>query len=432
LPGFFFCKLAGKAGTCQRISEKHIYSKKTVFVSHHRVFPLEGAIQHYDWGGDHFLPDLLGISNEARQPFAELWLGTHHRAPSMVRRNTHLVPLGDLLENYPSWLGEQVEKDFGGRLPYLLKVLDVRQMLSIQAHPNKAQAEAGFRRENERGVPLEAPQRNFKDDNHKPEVMVALTDFWLLHGFRSVEQLVRVLKAVPELRPLQQWFENRSIYELYRRIMELPQAEVDRLLAPLASRLAEDETLVKDQPEYWAHRAFEQYQRVDGSYDRGIFSIFFLNLVKVSPGQGIYQGAGLPHAYLEGVNVELMANSDNVFRGGLTAKHIDVPVLLEHLDFRPVDPVILHGERVSSAEWAYRTPARDFQLNKIVLSAGEFYQAQIPQGPEVLILIEGAASVVGGADFQRGQAFFVPAGEAYALRGEAGSLIFKALVPTAQ
>ncbi|MDV7393772.1 hypothetical protein RZS08_20510, partial [Arthrospira platensis SPKY1] len=120
---------------------------------------------------------------------------------------------------------------------------------------------------------------------------------------------------------------------------------------------------------------------MDGRYDRGIFSIFFLNLVKVSPGQGIYQGAGLPHAYLEGVNVELMANSDNVFRGGLTAKHIDVPVLLEHLDFRPVDPVVLDGERISSAEWAYRTPARDFQLNKIVLSAGEFYQAQTPQGP---------------------------------------------------
>lgn len=398
----------------------------------HQIFPLEGAIQHYDWGGYDYLPGLLGIGNEPRQPYAELWLGTHHRAPAMARKNTHAIPLSDLLEQYPEYLGAHILERFDGRLPYLLKVLDVRQMLSIQAHPDKVQAEAGFQRENAQGIPLEASYRNFKDDNHKPEVMVALTEFWLLHGFRLEKDLARLLEEVPEFQPLQPWFANHSIYALYRAIMELPQPDVDVLLAPMERRLrplAAAGQLDKSQPEYWAARAFEQHQLEGGHYDRGIFSIFFLNLVKVFPGQGIYQGAGLPHAYLEGVNVELMANSDNVFRGGLTSKHIDLPVLLEHLDFQPVVPQLLSGERISSAEWAFRTPAPDFQLNKIMLSAGEFYQAQAPQGPETLIVIEGESSIVGGPTFQRGQSFFIPAGEAYALRGEQDSLIFKALVP---
>ena len=397
-----------------------------------QVFPLEGVVQHYDWGGYDYIPQLLGLENKEQQPYAELWMGTHPRGASVVRKNGQPVSLSQLLSGHPEWLGEKVLGQFGARLPYLFKVLDVRQMLSIQAHPNKKQAEAGFQQENEAGIPLDAPRRNFKDDNHKPEVMVAITEFWLLHGFRRESEVARVLEEVPEFEPWQQFFTHRNIYELYKAIMEMPQAEVDQLLHPMDKRLrllAETNRLKKEQPEYWAARAFVQNALPGGRYDRGIFSIFLLNLMRVMPGQGAYQGAGIPHAYLEGVNVELMANSDNVFRGGLTTKHVDVPVLLEHLDFRPVEPRILKGEPISRAEWAYYTPAPDFQLNRIALSAGEFYQARVSEGPEILFVLEGAVTPVGCDTFTRGQAFFVPAGHPFALHGEEDTVIYKALAP---
>ncbi|MCB0558508.1 MAG: mannose-6-phosphate isomerase, class I [Lewinellaceae bacterium] len=398
-----------------------------------QIFPLQGAIQHYAWGGFTYLPELLGIDNQEQQPFAELWMGAHDRGPGMIQTNGQFEPLPKLLEEHPNWLGKAVQQNFGGKLPYLFKVLDVRQMLSIQSHPTKTQAEAGFRRENEQGIPLDAPNRNFKDDNHKPEVMAALTEFWLLHGFKNQEALERCLRAVPEFSSLLPHFANRNIFQLYKAVMEMPQAEVDRILQPMEQRLrplAESGKLDKRQPEYWAMQAFDHHRLDGGHYDRGVFSIFFFNLVKVMPGEGIYQGAGIPHAYLEGVNVELMANSDNVFRGGLTVKHVDVPELLEHLVFEPVEPQLLKGDPVSETEWAYRTPAPDFQLNRIQLSEGQHYQAPATEGAEIVLIIEGEVSLEsGGRTYSRGDAFFVPAGSEYVLRSKGKSLLFKALTP---
>lgn len=397
-----------------------------------QLFPLQGAIQHYAWGGFEYLPGLLGIENKERQPFAELWMGAHQRGPAMVQPNGRAQPLDELLRLHPEWLGGAVRQRFGDRLPYLFKILDVRQMLSIQSHPNKAQAEAGFRLENEQGIPLGAPHRNFKDDNHKPEIMVALTEFWLLHGFKNEEALERLLQEVPEFSSLQPLFAGRSIFGLYKKVMEMPQEEAGRLLGAMEERLrplAEAGKLEKSQPEYWAMQAFEDHKLEGGHYDRGVFSIFFFNLVKVNPGEGIYQGAGIPHAYLEGVNVELMANSDNVFRGGLTVKHVDVPQLLSHLVFDPVEPEILKGKPVSDVEWAYPTPAPDFQLNRILLPAGQAYRAGTLQGPEIVIVTQGKVSSPDGHSYSRGEAFFVPAGQDYALRSEEPSELFKALVP---
>ncbi|MCB9265111.1 MAG: mannose-6-phosphate isomerase, class I [Lewinellaceae bacterium] len=398
-----------------------------------KVFPLQGAIQHYAWGGFDYLPELLGIKNSEHLPFAELWMGAHHRGPAIVQPNGQPQPLPELLENHPEWLGAAVRAHFGVRLPYLFKVLDVHQMLSIQSHPTKSQAEEGFRRENEQGIPLDAPHRNFKDDNHKPEVMAALTEFWLLHGFKSEEALERCLREVPEFSSLQPHFAGGSIFQLYKAVMEMPQAEVDRLLSPMEQRLrplAEAGRLGKHQPEYWAAQAFGHHRLENGHYDRGVFSIFFFNLVKVMPGEGIYQGAGIPHAYLEGVNVELMANSDNVFRGGLTVKHVDVPELLKHLVFEPVVPEILKGELVSEGEWAYRTPAPDFQLNRIGLAKGQDYHPAPSAGPEILLVIRGKVRPNGHSrSYSKGEAFFIPAGEDYALLGEEDSLLFKAMVP---
>ena len=402
-------------------------------VKQQQIFPLQGVIQHYAWGGFTYLPELLGRENQEQQPFAELWMGAHDRGPAIIQKNGQFQPLPKMLEEHPDWLGEAVQQNFDGKLPYLFKVLDVRQMLSIQSHPTKAQAEAGFRRENEQGIPLDAPHRNFKDDNHKPEVMAALTEFWLLHGFKNEAALERCLREVPEFSSLQPHFEERSIFQLYKAVMEMSQLEVDRLLRPMEQRLrplAQAGELDKSQPEYWAMQAFDHHMLEAGHYDRGVFSIYFFNLVKVMPGEGIYQGAGIPHAYLEGVNVELMANSDNVFRGGLTVKHVDVPELLNHLVFDPVEPRVLKGDPLSEAEWAYRTPAPDFQLNRIQLSEGQQYQPPTTEGPEIILVIEGKVSLEGnGRSYTKGESFFVPAGRNYALQSQEPSLLFKALVP---
>ena len=205
------------------------------------------------------------------------------------------ISLKDFIARSPEEvLGKPVSDRFGGQLPFLFKILDVRKMLSIQAHPNKASAEAGFRRENEQGVARDARNRNYKDDNHKPEVMVALTDFWLLHGFRSITEIRQVLQDVPAFAELSAIFGEGDIRKLYQHIMELPQEEVDRLLAPLKVMLekqAAEGVLSKDSPHYWAHQAFLDYTRA-GHYDRGIFSIYLFNLVFVPKGMGIFQDAG--------------------------------------------------------------------------------------------------------------------------------------------
>ena len=254
-------------------------------------------------------------------------------------------PLDKLIAEAPeAILGQAANAHFGGRLPYLFKILDVHKMLSIQAHPTLAQARRGFARENAEGISLEASSRNYKDDNHKPEIGVALTEFWMLHGFRPLEQIAETfgqysragcadarLSPAAGCRPATIMRPAAGLLrELYSNVMTMPQEQVDSLLNALLSRLQAKPPSDKDSADYWALRAAENFPLPGGHRDRGIFSVYLLNLVHLRPGQGTFQPAGVLHAYLEGVNVELMANSDNVLRGGLTTKHVDVPELLEY------------------------------------------------------------------------------------------------------
>lgn len=393
-----------------------------------KVFPITGAIQNYAWGGSNFIPELIGQANPQAEPFAELWMGAHERGPSRVE-NTEATLSEFIAQNPINVLGQATAKHFDKRLPFLFKILDVNKMLSIQSHPTKAQAEVGFRAENEAGVPIKAKHRNFRDDNHKPEIMVALTEFWLLHGFRPKAEITIILEKVPEFVSLRPLFAKENIYTLYEAIMKMPQSEVDVLLAPLYERLQGIET-PKDTPDYWAKMAFEDYTR-DGHYDRGIFSIYLFNLVRLEKGDGIFQAAGVPHAYLEGVNVELMANSDNVFRGGLTPKHIDVPQLLKHLVTKSVEPKILKGEIVSESECIYRSPAPDFELARIKISTSQSHQ-RATNSADILIVMEGEAEVEskeGRFKRGRGQVFFASANSQYKVQTTTHATLYRASVP---
>ncbi len=369
------------------------------------VFPLLGVPQHYAWGGLEFIPKLLGHPTPANQPYAELWFGAHHKAPSLLRHQPQ--NLAELISSAPeTLLGRSSVKCFGPQLPFLLKILDVRNMLSIQVHPNKTQAQQGFAEEQNQRIPSNAPHRNFKDANHKPELMVALSDFWLLHGFTQSDIIEERLKHYPSLYA--RWQQYPVIGQFYPHIMQLPQTEVNILLQPVVRKIQSlPQTPKKSDPEYWLGKAIRSYCRED-YLDRGLVSILLMNLVGLRPGEGIFQDAGVLHAYLEGINIELMANSDNVFRGGLTPKHVDVPQLLKHVQLRSIQPNILHGVAAAAGIAVYPTPAQDFQLSVLTLDTQTPRQRTAKAGPQIGLVMEGRVIVNDQFEVDPGYAFFVP------------------------
>lgn len=266
---------------------------------------LKGVFQHYNWGGKTFLPSLFTLDNKDQLPYAEYWLGAHPSGDGEVRLDQGAkASLQQMIRSdRKRYLGTKVTQAFG-ELPFLLKILDVREMLSIQVHPTKAAANAGFERENTQGIPLGASHRNYKDRNHKPEMMIALSDFWLLHGFCSTIQ-ERII-AYPFLKAFAKDFNDHGIKGIFQAIMEHPQSEVNEILHALESQIVpafEQGTLDKCKPEYWAAKAMKQGAR----QDRGIISLYLFNILELRRGQGVFQGAGMPHAYLEGQNIELMS-----------------------------------------------------------------------------------------------------------------------------
>ena len=402
-------------------------------INSNTVYRLEGAIQHYDWGGFDFIPKLIQKENAEQQPFAELWMGTHQRGPAKLRVKDQHLPLAELIKETPTTLlGDRVAAKFDNQLPFLFKVLDVNKMLSIQSHPTKEKAVIGFQKENEQGIPLSAFNRVFKDDNHKPEIMVALSDFWLLHGFQHPEAIAQIIEEIPEFSTLKSIFVQHSIFDLYKTIMEWPQEKINEILTPLGKRLQElleAEALHPDQADYWAALAFKNSMESANQIDRGIFSIYFFNLVKLQEGEAIFQDAGVPHAYLRGTNMELMANSDNVFRGGLTKKHIAVPELLANLVFDPIDPTIIQETSLSETESVFKSPAPDFELRKLKINKDKIGSYAGDDSPAILILMEGRATVEETIALAKGQIVFVPANTSYSISASSDCIFFKALVP---
>ncbi|MHA4846602.1 mannose-6-phosphate isomerase, class I [Flavitalea antarctica] len=400
-----------------------------------KIYKLEGRIQHYAWGGHEFLPALLQVPNPTNKPFAEYWMGAHINAPSMVTLSEdEKTPLNELIARDPAMLlGEAVAKDFG-RLPYLFKILDVKDMLSIQVHPTRKNAIKGYEEENAREISLDDPKRNYKDDNHKPELMYALSDFWLLHGFKTPEKLQKILGSQPELGSLRSVFQKKGYDGLYRHVMEMDQADVNNLLQPLLDRiipLYEKGMLLKNDENFWAARAAITFNE-PGKIDRGIFSVYIFNLVNLKPGEAIFQDAGLPHAYLEGQNVEIMANSDNVLRGGLTPKHIDVTELMKHVKCEPLVPAVILGiPSGNEGEQVFLTPADDFELTVIQLKSGELTQMEV-KTTDIFFVYSGAVKITDGTNKigrDSGECFMVMSNATISIAAPVNSVIFRATVP---
>jgi len=400
-----------------------------------KIFKLEGRIQHYAWGGYEFLPNLLQVPNPAHKPFAEYWMGAHIKAPSMIAvSDEEKKSLDEFIGADPhNLLGDATAAVFG-RLPYLLKILDVKDMLSIQVHPSKKDAAAAYEEENLREIAPDDPKRNYKDDNHKPELMYALSEFWLLHGFKTPEKLQKIFSSVRELAFLQPVFKKEGYEGLYRYVMELDQPAVNEALQPLLDRIVplyEKGTLAKNDENFWAARAAITFNE-NGRIDRGIFSIYIFNLVHLKAGEAIFQDAGIPHAYLEGQNVEIMANSDNVLRGGLTPKHIDVPELLKHVKCEPLVPAIILGiPSGNENEEVFLTPATDFELRVIRLGSGKLTQLPVTT-TDIFMVYSGAVKINDGSNKMGrdgGECFIAVNGAEVSIAAPIASVIFRATVP---
>jgi len=339
------------------------------------IYVLKGVVKHYDWGGNSFIPALLQVPNTPGKPFAEYWLGIH--------------PLGTALVDTGGSTGTELSV-LTPNLPFLLKILDVKEMLSIQVHPDKQTAAEQFAAEEAAGIPADAGNRNYKDPNHKPELSVALGDFWLLHGFKSREGIIDSLQQVSGLEELLPVFQEKGHTGLYQHIMQMPQTAVNQMLEPVLAGLTgryHVKKPEKSEADYWVMKATRNHEP-GMDIDRGIFSIYLMNIVYLKKGEGIFQEPGVLHAYLEGQIVEIMSNSDNVLRGGLTTKHIDIKELLRNVQCEGMQPDILVGDPVNEHEQIYHTPYPDFTLRKIELEAGDTYSF-LPEQAELILLTSG-------------------------------------------
>lgn len=321
---------------------------------------LINSVQNYAWGSKTALTELYGIANPQQQPMAELWMGAHPKSSSRITTaNGETVSLRDAIEkNKTAMLGEAVANRFG-ELPFLFKVLCAAQPLSIQVHPNKRNSEIGFAKENAAGIPMDAAERNYKDPNHKPELVFALTPFLAMNAFREFSDIVSLLQPVAGAHSAIAHFlqapNAERLSQLFASLLNMQGEEKSRALAVLKAALN------SQQGEPW------QTIRVISEYypdDSGLFSPLLLNVVKLNPGEAMFLFAETPHAYLQGVALEVMANSDNVLRAGLTPKYIDIPELVANVKFEPKPASeLLTAPVKSGAELDFPIPVDDFAFH---------------------------------------------------------------------
>lgn len=373
---------------------------------------LEGVLRPYPWGSRTFLAQLRGLAVPSAQPEAELWFGAHPGGPALVegRRLDEVIA-----EDPVAALGERVVAQHGNQLPFLVKLLAADAPLSIQAHPSREQAEEGFARENASGVALQDVKRNYKDPNPKPELIVALTQFRALAGFRAPERTAELLQALraPELDRYATLIpangaDAGALRALFTTLISLPQAPRVELLTAVAAganRLVEDGA-----SEEWILDAAGVFLELNARYpgDVGALAALLLNVVTLAPGEAAFLGAGQLHAYLSGFGVEIMANSDNVLRGGLTTKHVDVPELVRVLDFSALESP--RARRVDGPDGSeFDIPVDTFRVS-IHTVAADTPLTLDSDGPAICLCTTGEA-VAGEVTLQPGQAAWVPASD---------------------
>lgn len=361
------------------------------------LLKLENVIQNYAWGSKESLSALFGIQNENAEPQAEIWMGTHPGGCSKVASMEH-QPLPDVIaRDSKGMLGDYTKVRFGD-LPYLFKVLAAETPLSIQVHPSKSKAEAGFARENAQGIPLNAANRNYKDPNHKPELVYALTFYKAMNGFRPLEHILALFAEVDiptlsnEVAALAANRNSDGLRQFFSAIISLTGERKETALRELYAAYKRPAKTVM------AREALEYSADFSLHYpgDVGLFAPLILNTIELAPGEAMFLHAETPHAYVKGTGLEIMASSDNVLRAGLTSKHIDVPELLENTKFVPIDPEQIKLAPVrKEGKLSYPIPVDDFGFD--ILFATDECQKQYLRSAEILLCIQGEVKITTSA-----------------------------------
>jgi mannose-6-phosphate isomerase len=364
---------------------------------------LHGALRTYAWGSRTAIAEFTQRSSPTPHPEAELWFGAHPGGPARLETDDGEESLLEVIKADPEGqLGAAIRQRFGDALPFLAKVLAADEPLSLQAHPSAEQAADGFAREDRLNIPVSAPTRNYRDRSHKPELIVALGPFEALAGFRPVAGSVELMRAlaVSDLDPfiglLSGQSEADGLRALFTTWITAPQPDLDVLVPAVldgaVNYLRSGETKFAAE----AKTVLELGERYPG--DAGVLAALLLNRITLAAGEGIYLPAGNLHTYLHGVGFEVMANSDNVLRGGLTPKHVDVAELLRVLDFTPTDEAAIRPGVVGDGfELVYDTPAPEFAVSVLRLDRDQLgHEVDAPahhDGPQILLCTEGAAIV---------------------------------------
>ncbi|EOE6915564.1 mannose-6-phosphate isomerase [Cronobacter turicensis] len=370
---------------------------------------LINSVQNYAWGSKTALTELYGVANPEGLPMAELWMGAHPKSSSKIQdAQGQTRALREVIDaDKTALLGAPVAERFG-ELPFLFKVLCADQPLSIQVHPNKQASEEGFARENAAGIPLDAAERNYKDPNHKPELVFALTPFLAMNAFREFSEIVSLLQPVAGAHTATAHFlaepNADRLRELFAGLLNMQGEEKSRALAVLKA------TVASQQGEPWDTIRFIAQFYPD---DSGLFSPLLLNVVKLNPGEAMFLFAETPHAYLQGVALEVMANSDNVLRAGLTPKYIDIPELVANVKFvaKPAAQLLTQPEK-DGAALEFPIPVEDFAFSLHDLQSQPQRLAQ--KSAAILFCVEGEAVLSKGDErltLKPGESAFVAANE---------------------
>ncbi len=400
-----------------------------------RIFKLRNPILDYAWGSKTFISHLLGRDEASLEPQAELWMGAHPVAPSRIKINSSEVSLLEITKDEPyKMLGKKIADKFNNRLPFLVKVLAAASPLSIQAHPSKDQAVKGFKFENKNNIPLNSPDRTYKDDNHKPELICALTNFDAMCGFQPVKEMVERIKylqledQIPGIKELDTDPCPKNLKRMFLELMSKHNDDQTKKVSVLINKLAE----FKPRDDHEAI-IFRWMLRLAAIYptDMGVFSPLFLNIVKLKPGEALFLEAGVLHAYLNGSGVEIMASSDNVLRGGLTSKKVDLPELVKILNFDQIGLTKIEP-KIGKNESIYRTSTQEYQLSKIIIREDEPFANADISSAEIILCTEGKGSIKwsqSSLELKSGESIFIPfAISEYSIEGSME--LFRAVVPT--
>ncbi len=398
---------------------------------------LIGAVQNYAWGTKNekaFIPQFTGIEAKKNVPYAELWMGTHPNAPARIEIDGGLIPLDQFIAKFPNEiLGESVAQKFSNKLPFLFKVLSANEALSIQAHPNKEQAQQLHERD---------PQ-HYPDDNHKPEIAVALDNLTALAGFKSFPELIATLEEYPEitefigadillemksLNKISDESVKALVKKMYASMMHKSQTHKEDLLRAI-ERL--DQTLSLKEELSETEELFFELRKLYPGADSGLFSLFLLNLIHLRKGEALFLKAGLPHAYLEGNIVECMANSDNVVRAGLTPKFQDVQALLDILTYES-SPVEVQSAIAGQKQIVYETHIPEFEISQINLVSNSEINVDA-KSIQIVLVFEGEISISWNGQsksFKKGQSILIPANlKNYIIKTRLQATLFKVQVP---